>query len=98
MRFVKHLLPLILCCSLLFPLSLFAKKKVSVSGLQNVAVILVDLKGDQKEQSPDEIHEALFTAQYSVANFFKESSYGKVELKGDLFGWYHVDPLEKRAT
>jgi len=55
---------------------------------QRVAVLLFDYLGDGLQQSPQVIRDAVFTQSNSIARFYQEVSYGKVNLIGDVYGWY----------
>lgn len=63
------------------------------SGTQRLAVVLAAPPGAAPPaMTKAQIGELLFAATgQSVANFYKEASYGQLDLTGDVFGWYTLD-------
>ncbi len=61
-----------------------------VLGPQRIAVVLLDLVGDGKEQAAEDFKKAIFDSDFSVDRFIRESSYGKASLSGEVFGWIPV--------
>jgi len=61
----------------------------SAVGNQTLAVVLIDYESDQSLSSNEEYYEAIFGGGASVGNFFKEVSYNKLAISGEVFGWYH---------
>lgn len=51
------------------------------------AVVLLDYANDGSAPSVESIQEGLFEADYSVAHFIEDASYGKTTISGDIFGW-----------
>jgi hypothetical protein len=70
-------------------------KQISISENDNFeaigdlrfAVVLLDYANDGSAPSVESVEEGLFEAEYSVANFIDEASYGKTTISGDIFGW-----------
>lgn len=61
-------------------------------GPQKAAVLLVKWPGDPEPSVPiSTIRDWFFGAAPSLATFWAESSYGKVTLTGDVFGWFTLD-------
>ena len=62
-------------------------------GVQRLAVILANFPGaPTPELTKARIGELIFgTAGRTVSNFYKEASYGALNLTGDVFGWYMLD-------
>lgn len=66
-------------------------------GEQRVATILVNFKDDISQPwTPEFIRGVIFDNVDSVNAYYKEVSYDKVFLKGDVFGWYTL-PLESKV-
>ena len=61
--------------------------KIEAVGQKNIAVVLLDYANDGKSLSMEEIRKAIFSSEYSVAEYFSKASYGKTTLSGDIFGW-----------
>ncbi|MBI4512264.1 MAG: hypothetical protein HY698_21705 [Deltaproteobacteria bacterium] len=47
--------------------------------------------GNQDSLTNASMHEKIFTSQASLRQWYRESSYGLVDIEGDVFGWYKVD-------
>lgn len=65
--------------------------------IKKVAIILFNFQNDQSQPfTKDSVRETVFTDQDSVNSYFKEVSFGKLDLKGkirndgDIFGWYTI--------
>jgi M6 family metalloprotease-like protein len=59
-----------------------------VSGVLRVLVIAATFSDVNNTKSTDEIKQEYFG---TVANYYKEISYGAVSLQGDVVGWYHLN-------
>jgi hypothetical protein len=58
---------------------------------RSVAVILFNFADDpRRPYTPEQARQAVFTGNASVSSYLRESSYGRVELSGDVFGWYTI--------
>lgn len=57
------------------------------TGTRKVAVILVKGPGDEPPETQRDIEEMVFTGTGSVANFYKENSFNKLSLEGDVYNW-----------
>ncbi len=67
------------------------RTQIPTTGEQKIAVILVAFSdGPTPTVSPEEIHDRIFglTNADSVDSYYKEVSYGKTWLTGNVFGWY----------
>jgi chitodextrinase len=70
-----------------------AEADMAAAGVETrkVAVILLNFSNDtRKPFSVDQIRSTMFTGTTSVAQLFRESSYNRLEVTGDVFGWYTV--------
>lgn len=81
-----------------------ASANEAVLGPQRIAVVLLDLAHDGKEQASEEIRQAMFDSEFSIDRFIRESSYGKASLTGTVFPWIQVnerrlpcEPTEKQS-
>ncbi|MCB0422944.1 MAG: hypothetical protein KDD61_18225, partial [Bdellovibrionales bacterium] len=67
-------------------------------GPQKTAVFLLDhqhfLNDPTSRPKKDQIYEALFQSPYSLAAFYKESSYDRLQITGNVFGWFQVDATQ----
>ncbi len=73
---------------------------------KKVAVILINFSDDTSlpQPTPDVAKQIVFTQPRSVANYYKETSYGartllgKVDPTGDVFGYYNIGPAGNTCT
>jgi len=59
-----------------------------ITGTVRVAVILAQFSDLPAKRSPSQIWQDYFGANNSVAAYYREVSYGKFTLSGDVFGWF----------
>jgi hypothetical protein len=58
---------------------------------RSVAVILFNFADDaRRPYTTEEARQVVFTGKASVSAYLHESSYGRVSLTGDVFGWYTI--------
>lgn len=69
-----------------------------VLGQKRVAVVLLNFADDDREPfTPEQVRTLVFGADRSVAAFYREDSYGQIDLvgragpEGDVYGWYTLD-------
>jgi hypothetical protein len=65
-----------------------------------LAVVLFNFKNsDRQPVSPEEVRRRIFSDAGSTRAFYREQSYGLVELagkpEGDVFGWYTIDAFDR---
>lgn len=72
---------------------------LDVLGPQKVAVILFNWSDNIIEPTTTErINEQIFTASDSVNSYYTDTSYNKVSLEGEVFGWYTVPFTEESCS
>ena len=68
--------------------------KINSTGQLKALVILVDFPDNQKSQNKDHYYEMLFSSgtypTKSMHDYFTECSYGKLNVTGNVFGWYRM--------
>jgi hypothetical protein len=58
---------------------------------RTVAVILFNFADDaRRPYTPEKAREVVFTGSASVDTYLRESSYGRLGIAGDVFGWYTI--------
>src|SRR3954468_2822116 len=69
---------------------------------RTMAVFLFNFKNDARQPlTVDEVRRRVFTAADSTAAFYREQSYGLVDLRGkvdptgDVFGWTTIDAFNR---
>jgi len=70
----------------------------SLNGTKKLAVIMINLKNQSADSATDQelMRQAIFTGENSTNAFYKENSYGLLELRGyyskegDIYGYYNV--------
>ena len=61
----------------------------NASGTQKLAVFLLNFQNDTRQPwTVDFVRQKYFTAPDSMAAYYKEQSFGKVTITGDVLGWY----------
>jgi immune inhibitor A len=67
---------------------------VPVMGVRNALVLLVDFPDSEAGESKEHFSEMLFSqgTYYggSMRDYYKEVSYGQVDVQGEVFGWYRA--------
>jgi immune inhibitor A len=71
-----------------------APARVSSSGTVKALVLLVDFEENTSTTNKDHYEELLFSSGVystgSMRDYFKEVSYGNLDIVGDVFGWYRM--------
>ncbi len=69
---------------------------ISTLGVQKIAIILVRSKEVRAKDLPskEEFKKMIFAKDSAYQRFFKEASYGKIWLEGDVYGWYVSDKIK----
>lgn len=83
-----------LLTSILIGLLLLLPTQVASAATENVSVgvFLLNWLDDTHQDTTVEVaYNNMFTETRSVKAFFEDTSYGKVTLSGDVFGWYTVN-------
>ena len=72
---------------------------------RKLAVFLFNFKNDDRQPiTPDEVRRKIFTDRYSSRAFYKEQSYGVLDLvgkadpQGDVFGWYTIPAFNRPCS
>jgi hypothetical protein len=72
---------------------------------RKLAVVLFNFKNDDRRpMTPEQVQRAIFLDAYSTREFYKEQSYGLVELagksgpQGEVHGWYTIPALNRPCT
>ena len=72
---------------------LFSSEDNPNLGEQRTAIILVSFIGGSPTKTPNDVWDDVLNPDNpkSVNSFYKEASYNKVWLTGDVFGWYYIN-------
>lgn len=63
-----------------------------IEGEWNILVLLVDFYDNQHTYEVEDFETLLFSDQgKSFRNYYKEVSYGKMEINGEVYGWFRAD-------
>src|SRR5688500_6184055 len=58
---------------------------------RTAAVILFNFAGDQRRPyTLEQARRVIFTGETSVNAYLRESSFGRMSLSGDVFGWFTI--------
>lgn len=72
----------------------------SPQGEEKLAVILVNFAANSLQTTtPEDIKNLMFDGANSIANYYRENSYGKVQYsgaagRGDIYGWYTINEYD----